>query len=111
MNPKITQKSFEVRMGIYLLFFLFVMAPTLVACQRMVEKEHMDAIGQWSIAMCKCGEKSDAAEAKSCADALKQPQLELLNSAGRTQYKLDSVQVYTSIESTGTQWQMKIMAR
>ena len=83
----------------------------LPACQRMVEKEKMTAIGEWAIAMCKCSEKEDAAEAKSCAGALKQPRLELLNSSGRTQYKLDSVQAYTEIEGTGQKCEAKISTR
>jgi hypothetical protein len=110
MKRKIVRKLFEVRTWIYFLFTLFVLAPTLMACQRMVEKEKMEAIGQWSIAMCKCAEKSDAAEAKSCAEALKKPELSLLNSSGRPQYKLDSVHVFDSIESTGSECQRKIMS-
>jgi len=97
--------------GIFFILPILVLAPFLFGCQRMVEKENMDAVAQWSIAMCKCAEIGDPVEAKSCADKLKQPSLQLLNSSGRTQYKLQSVQAYTEIESTGVACQAKIMAR
>ena len=87
-----------------------VLGTFILGCQRMVEKEHMEAIGNWSIQMCKCAEKTDAAEAKACAEGLNQPTLELLNSSGRTKYKLDSVQAYTEIEGTGTACRLKIMS-
>ena len=93
------------------LIALLVLTPVLFACQRMVEKEVMEAIGKWSTQMCKCAEMSDATEAKACADALKQPQLQMLNSSGRPQYKLDSVHAYGEIESIGVQCQMKVMGK
>ncbi len=92
-------------------FAVLAATPLLFGCQRMVEKEKMEAVGNWAIQMCKCSEKEDAGEAKSCAAALTQPQLELLNSSGRPIYKLDSVHVYTDIEARGEECQMKIGAR
>jgi len=95
----------------FVFFALLMAAPLFLGCQRMVEKEKMEAIGNWAIQMCKCAEKEDTNEAKSCAGALTQPQLELLNSSGRPTYKLESVHAYTDIESKGEECQMKISAR
>ena len=89
---------------------LLVLTPVLFACQKMVEKEHMDAMGQWSTSMCQCAEK-DSAEAKACADALQEPRLETVNSSGRPIYKLNSLHAYDDIEAIGMECKMKVMQK
>ena len=111
MNSKLKNAMRPFRIALLSLAVFLVLSPFLAGCQRRVEKEKMEAIAQWSIAMCKCAEMSDAAEAKKCAEALEQPRLELLNSSGHTKYKLDSVHVYDQIEGTGVKCRTQIMGR
>lgn len=112
MNSNSKKVVLRFRTALSFLAVFFVLGPFLASCQKMVEKENMDAIAQWSTAMCKCAEMADAAEAKKCADALKKPELELLNSSsGHTKYKLESVHMYDDIEGTGVGCRTKIMSR
>jgi len=88
-----------------------MLAPMLFACQKMVEKEHMDAIGNYATAMCKCAEISDVSEAKSCADALKKPTLVTVNESGRPIYKLESLHSYDDVDAIAFECQKKVMSR
>src|SRR5688572_18696128 len=83
----------------------------LLACQRDVEPEHMEAVSQWSVAICDCASKG-ASEAKECMAKLKEPkELDQLGDSGRPQYKIESFQSYTRYRSKGDECKAQITAK
>jgi hypothetical protein len=78
------------------------------ACYKDMDKDKMDEIGAWSIAVCKCAEK-EPAEAKKCAAKHKEPDvIQQEYKHGLATYNQGSYQVYDGLRSTGDQCAINI---
>ena len=75
----------------------------VAGCKAQISKEDMQTTAAWSSAICDCAKKSGS-EAKTCAAALKKPNLDTIGSwwhGGGLKYSLESLKPYDEIMTIG----------